>query len=174
MSILTLLDFVNPTTGCAWLDRSDIDAVMGPQKVDQLANDDGTGRVDSNLLNTIMAKAEQKTCSILLRAFTAQEIVAIMQQDQYSRSCSADIAAEFLTRRKADFSSDDGKGRYYTGYKEALEHFEKMSHGRTETAAEVVNAQQGGNARPPIQYPEQPYIFAPDTRFRGPGGRGGF
>jgi len=173
MTTPALLPFVDPVTDVAWLDRTDLDTVMGAKKVDELSNDDGTGRVNLTKLYAIMAKAEQKVVSILLRAYTPDEIVEIMNNDPLCRAYSADIASEYLSR-KPPFMAADGTGAHMAAMKEALEHFEKMSHGRTANPTPAVsNAQEGGRQRPPVVYPEQPFIFAPDTRARFPG-RGGF
>jgi hypothetical protein len=172
--ILTLLDFVDQTTGVAWLTRADMDNAIGASRVDDLCSDDGSGVANSTTLYAQMAKAEQKVVSLLLRAFTTAEIVQIMKSDQFARSSSADIAAEYMSRRKGDFTSEDGKGRYYTQFKEACEYFKNMSHGRDNTATPVSNAQQGGNVKPPLPDAQsQPFIFAPNNNLRFPG-RGGF
>lgn len=172
MAILTLLDFVDPVTGVAWMNRSDVDAAIGAANVNRLCSDDGSGRVNTTTLNTMLAKAEQKVCSLLLRAYTTEEIVEIMNSDQFARSSCADIASEYMSRRKGDFASEDGTGRYYGPFKEAVKYFENMSHGRDNTATPVTNAQQGGQVSPPTNG-GQPFVFAPDTRARFPG-RGGF
>lgn len=172
--ILTLLDFVDQTTGLAWLTRADVDAQIGAQNVDRLCSDDGSPTANATNLNVTMAKAEQKVVSLLLRAFTTAEIVQIMKSDQFARSSSADIAAEYMSRRKGNFTSEDGKGRYYQAFKEAVEYFNNMSHGRDNTATPVTNAQQGGHIAPPLPDPQsQPFIFAPNNNLRFPG-RGGF
>lgn len=177
MTLLLLADFVDPVTGLAWMERSDLDIAIGPANVDRIfADDSGSGRANPEVINTVLAMAEQKVVSLLLRAFTIEEIIEIMENDQMSRSSCAYIAAEYGSRRKGDFASDDGKGRYYQSFKEAVEHFEKMSHGATQTVTKgVVNVQVGGTIKPPI-VPDgsQPFIFAPRNNFRGPGGRGGF
>lgn len=177
MTLLLLSEFVDPATGLAWMERSDLDVAIGPANVDRIfADDTGSGRANPEVLNTVLAMAERKVVSLLLRAFTVEEIIAIMNDDQMCRSSCAYIAAEYGSRRKGDFSSEDGKGRYYQSFKEAVEHFEKMSHGATQTPTKgVTNAQEGGTIKPPI-VPDgaQPFIFAPRNNFRGPGGRGGF
>lgn len=156
------------------MNRSDLDNAIGSAKVTQLSDDNADGVADSDVVNTMIAKAEQRVVSILLRAYSLDEIVVIMTKDQFARSNTADIACEYLSRRKGDFASEDGKGRYYQAFKEASDHFEKLSHGRVKTSATPTkNKQEGGRIRPPNDQDGDgpPFIFAP-TESRRP--RGGF
>lgn len=163
--------------GLLWMDRTDVDAQIGARKVNELCSDDDSRiGADETILNTMMAKAEKKVCSILLRSFrTVAEIVKLMEQDQFARSSAADIASEYMSRRKGDFASDEGKGRYFQPFKEACDYFKSMSHGGTETVAQgVSNVQSGATQRPRVQPEAAVFIFAPEKNFRGPPGRGGF
>lgn len=163
------------SNGLMWLDRTDVDEEVGAARVDAMCNDSGGVTADESILNGRLAAAETMACSILLRAYSLDEIIVLMNQDKRARSASAVIAAELMSRRKGDFASDDGKGRYYQGYKEALEYLTKVSHGGTETVAKgVTNVQEGGTIAPRALPPEPAFIFAPEKTFRGPGGRGGF
>lgn len=162
--------------GLLWMNRGDVDAQIGARRVSDYCNDD-TGELGANddIVNTMLAKTEQKICSILLNSFTLDEIVTIMNTDQYCRSLSGDVAAELMSRRKGDFASEDGKGRHFQAYKEAIDHFKSMSHGRANTTTPGVNNVQQGGTQLPTKVPSDSptFTFAPEVGFRG-GGRGGF
>lgn len=164
------------SNGLLWMNRADVDAQIGARRVNEYCTDDvGELGADPNILNAMMAKAEQKICSILMNSFDIDEIVTIMNTDALCRAYSGDVAAELMSRRKGDFSSDDGKGRHFQAYKEALDHFKNMSHGRANTTTPGVNnIQQGGTQLPQKVPTDAPtFTFAPEKGFRG-GGRGGF
>lgn len=160
--------------GPEFLVRGDLDAMVTSRRVDQLFDDDGDGVADPANLSIFLARAEQKAFSILLRAYNHDEVIVLMQQDQFTRSCVAGIACEYASRRKPEWVDSDGKGRFFQEFKESIEHLEKLSKGREKTTATpTTNSQAGGRVRPAKLSPQTPtFTFAPTDNIRTP--RGGF
>lgn len=161
-----------------WLQRTDVDVVMGPARFDSYFDDVGAGVADLAIFEVIAKRAEDKCLSILLRGYkTVAEVVTLMQNDAHLRGCSAMICAEYASRRKGDFVSEDGKGRYYQDYKEAIDALEKLSKAQERTRVDespggVNNVNQGGNVFPTKASRETPtFTFAPEKGIRQNRGR---
>jgi hypothetical protein len=165
MTILAFPEIADPVTGLVFMTRDDLVAQSNARIVDQMATDGASP--SATKLNTVMAKAEQKAIGILLRAYSLAEVKTIFAQDQFARSSCADMALEYLSRTKPEFTSEDGKGRYYTAFKEAVEYFNTLSHGRVKTSASPTNnRQEGGMVGPsnPLDrspgYERRQFIFS--------------
>lgn len=147
MTVLSYAELLDPSTGTAWTTRQDLVNASTSATIDQFITDDG-GTPNGAYLIASVKKAEQKAISLLLRAFSLDEINTLMKVDDFARLSVVDMTLEYLSRRKTSFTSEDGKGRYFQQFTEAVKYFESLSHGRTKTSANVSNVQEGGMVGP--------------------------
>ena len=161
-----------------FLARADLDARITAAKVDQLFDRDGDGIAETSVINEVLAEAEGEALALLLRAFTIQQVTAMVGTpgvpgpDVSLRAKMAWIACELGCETKPEFCGADGKGRYWARYTVSKEDIDKMSKGGLRTPSGEKNAQTGGLIRPRLQTGEKPFVFAPSGSSRSP--RGGF
>ncbi|HEX4334703.1 MAG TPA: hypothetical protein VH062_02250 [Polyangiaceae bacterium] len=161
-----------------FLSRADLDSRITAARVDQIFDRDGDGRAEQSVIDEILAEAEGEALALLLRAFTLDQVTAMVGTpgahgpDVSLRAKMAWIACELASETKGEFIAEDGKGRYWARYTAAKTDIDKMSKGGLATPSGQQNKQTGGLIRPSLRSGEKPFVFAPSGRSRSP--RGGF
>lgn len=164
--------------GVQYLGISDLENIVGSQRVRQYFDDDMDESIldETSSTTAILAAAEAEAASRLLRAYTNDQIVDMATHDRTMRSHVAWIALEFAYERRPEFVTDQGHGAYWAQYERAIEFFEAMAKGNLRSTAEEVigqNAQIGGTVQPPrTSASDARFTFAPDVA--APKGKGGF
>lgn len=158
-----------------YLTSADLDARIGAARVDQLFDDDGDGLRDALTVNTILVEAEDLAAASMLKAYPAESVTLLGQNDETFRGQVAWIACELASERRGEFVAEDGKGRYWAQYLRAKEYFGQLAKGQLKPAGEAqagTNRQAGGAVTPTLVANSPRFIFAPDRY--APNGRGGF
>jgi hypothetical protein len=163
----------------AYLAQSDLEALIGAQKVLQYFDDDGTGSIDGSetgYLNTILEAAESIVESRLRRAYSdSDSITDLAENDKGFKIHAAWIAIEMASERRPEFSNNEGWGAFKAQYERAIEYFDMLSKGNIRSKGETVageGANTGGNLQPALQTDQARFTFAPDNDY--PTGHGGF
>lgn len=156
-----------------WLQWEDLESTTTRDTIDQLFDDSNTGFRDMVLVESVINEAEALAESHLLRNWKPADILTLAKNDPAVRKQGAWIALEMASERKKQFTSDDGKGRFWVQYERAVEFFERLGksqlHSRGEQHAGG-GAQSGGARVPKLDRDQEPFIFAPGRNGREPGG----
>ena len=143
-----------------------------------LFDDDNDGAItgtDLTNANDVMAQAENEAYSRLLRAYTKDQILLLIDNDPAMKGHIAWIALEFASERRTEFLAADGTGAYWQQYERAVKYCDMISKGQQRSAGESVagtTEQIGGTLQPSVDSDESRFVFAPDTD--NPTGHGGF
>lgn len=161
---------VEPLPACRFLTQADLEnAIGGGANLDRLFDDNGDGKRDPIPLARIMRAAEDHALSFLLRNWTEDEVTFIGVHDFTFRQHVAFVALELKAETKQGFSSADGKGRFWTQYERAEEHFERLAKNKAHTTAKSkgagAGANSGGEVNPVLDPATAPrFTFVPDRR----------
>jgi len=154
----------------------ELDMCIGPQKVDELFDDDADGKRDSVLVMQCLRRAEDYALSKLLKGWSEDGAVLVMNNDSVLRMHIAWAALEFASERRPAFLAADGKGQFWAQFERAEKYFDEMSKAQRASAGEAIgggNAQSGGGTALPARTATRGrFVFAPDKN--SPFGHGGF
>lgn len=149
-----------------YITRDDLVQRFTARRVDQLFDDDGSGRADGDPLVTIIAEASARAHAILAPVYTGAEISAL-SGDPAFRGAVAEIAMALAGRRRAEFQNDQGDAPYTTLLESAGETLRAVANATLKLEGGGGNARVGGgtNRRP------RSFVFATSRDDpRGPGG----
>ncbi len=151
-----------------YITRDDLVQRFTARRVDQLFDDDGSGRADGDPLVTIIAEASARAHAILAPVYTGAEIAAL-SNDPAFRGAVSEIAMALAGRRRAEFQNDQGEAPYTTLLESARETLQAVAQATLRLGADSAsgNARVGGgtNRRRPS------FVFAASRDDpRGPGG----
>jgi hypothetical protein len=159
-----------------YLQLDDLRSRGGTETVERLFSQAGSGGAPDPLkVNTILVEAEHLVASELLRAWSADDVTAMMKTDEALRGQAAWVALELASESKHEFIAEDGWGRYKVQYERAMTHFKKLADGRIRTRSNKVDqggANAGGRIQPRMPANERNFVFAPSNN--SPKGQGGF
>lgn len=161
-----------------YLQKTDLENIVGPQRVLQLFDDDGDGTLGAGeltILNGILEQAENEADSRMMRAYTTSGITSLANSDLAFKRHVSWIAIEFAAERRGGFIGEGGAGPYDAQYKRAIQYFDALSKGRQRSKGEDaagVGANVGGSVKPTLPTGTSRFVFAPDDE--NPTGHGGF
>lgn len=160
----TLLD------GCDYLYLEDLQDLIGNDMLVRFFVDDGSGDLASpsdgwSRMGRVGKRAEADAAARLLRGWTSDQIVLLMQNDDALRTHVAWMALHYGSERKEAFQQDDGSGAYPSQYKRAIERLKLLSEARQQSPGEAVaglNDHIGAGAvQPTVQSGGSRFAFAP-------------
>jgi hypothetical protein len=162
-----------------YLAKSDLEALVGTERVLNYFDDDNSGAFDATeliYLDKILDAAEGVVASRLLRAYSdVDSITDLADNDEGFKVHAAWIALEMASERRTEFSSNEGWGDFKLQYERALEYFDKLSKGNIRSQGESVageGANTGGTLQPTLESDQARFTIAPDNDY--PTGHGGF
>lgn len=162
-----------------YLALSDLNELVGAQKVLQYFDDDLSGSIDgdeSTAVTKILDAAESLVASKMLRSYSDAATIAILAgADSGFKTQAAWIALELASERRPEFCDEEGWGAYKIQYERALQFFDDLSKGKQRSVGEATagtGANTGGNLKPTLESGTPRFTFAPDDDY--PTGHGGF
>lgn len=160
----------------AFIRIAHLQALVGPATVSEFFDDDDDGLSEGTHTNEILLAAEAEAASIMLNAYTQDQLDILGNTDAAFRSHVGWVALEFASERRSEFTAADGKGRYAWQYERSITFFRNVSKGKQKLKGEKQagsNAQEGGVRNPVLSSADLPkFVFAPDKQ--NPTGQGGF
>lgn len=157
------------------LSEDDLDQIIGPAKVTEYSNDDGSSVRNDQVIEGVLAQAEDLAMSYLLKGWPRDAAQKLIDNDAGLRVQIAWVAAELLTERRSEFLNDEGHGRYWAQYERALEYFDRLAKAKGHTVGAAVageSALRGGTVTPKAPQSTAAFVFAANKS--NPGGGGGF
>lgn len=157
------------------LAEEDLEQIIGSAKVDEYSSDDGSSTRNAEVIEGVLAQAEDLAMSYLLKGWTRDQVRVLIEEDSGLRVQIAWVAAELLTERRSEFLNDEGHGRYWAQYERALEYFDRLAKtkGHTVGAAKAGDsALRGGTVTPKAPPTTAAFVFGASKS--NPGGSGGF
>ncbi len=151
-----------------YITRDDLVQRFTARRVDQLFDDDGSGRADGDPLVTIIAEASARAHSILAPVYTGPEITAL-SGDPAFRGAVCEIAMALAGRRRAEFQNDQGEAPYAKLLDSAAQTLQAVAKASLRLAEDrgSANARVGGGTHSP----RRRFVFATSREDpRGPGG----
>lgn len=161
-----------------YLAQSDLEAVVGAQRILQLFDDDNSGVLSAaELVNVVLVleQAEAQVDSVMMLAYSNDLITDLANADAVFKYHASWIALEFSAERRGEFGGEKGEGPYSTQFTRAMQFFKQLSKGRKRSKGESaagVGANVGGNLNPTLPADANRFTFAPDDD--NPTGHGGF
>ena len=162
----------------AYLTLQDLYNLVGSNRVLQFFDDDLDESIADQSTETgaILEMAEAHVASFMLRAYNADDITTVANNDPAFKSHAAWIALQFASERRPEFGGVDGQGAFQNQFERAETFFDRLSKGGKRTLGEANagdGANTGGTVQPPLTNSTDPrFVFAPDNN--APTGHGGY
>ena len=156
--------------------REALERRISAQRLVQMFDDDGDGAIangDLDTLEEIMGAASDVVTGLLLhKGFTAAQL-EIIKSDRQVVHAWAGIAAQLAGERKTEWLDDNGQGPYDALGKRGRDELKALATGAIRSVQEATAganpAVSGANS---VRVNEEPFIFNPNPRDYGSGGRG--
>jgi phage gp36-like protein len=161
-----------------YLQKSDLDALVGSARVNQYFDDDNSGNLSEDELvelDSVMSAAESEVDSYLMRSFAPDAIDDLAENDPALKRHASWIALHFASERRTEFAGENGVGAYKDQYDRAITFCKNLSKGNSRSTGESVAGKSGrigGVVQPRLQSGQSRFIFAKDKAH--PTGHGGF
>lgn len=157
------------------LGEQDLEQIIGAAKVDEYGSNKGHGKRDDQVIENVLAQAEDLSMSYLLKGWTREQARLMIEEDQGLRVQIAWVAAELLTERRSEFLNAEGHGRYWAQYERAIDYFDRLAKTKARSVGESKagqNSLRGGTVTPKAPPNTAAFVFASSKG--NPGGSGGF
>jgi hypothetical protein len=153
----------------AYVDQRDLESAAGVAEVARLFDDNGDGVVDPDLVAGPSEGASALLDTYLLEGWT-QEAIRDLVADPLLRRHVAWVAIHFRAQSKPEWRDQNGIAPYRTEYKDALDHFDRLSKGRARSRKEAT-AGDNQMTRGQVSRGCPPFVIAASRNDpRGPGG----
>lgn len=132
----------------SYVTQSDVEAAIGVTAVRELCDDDGDGVADSSIVATMILRGSAVARGLLMPGFQGDTAIANIATDDEVKDAIACVVARCMGRRKPEFLSSEGKGRFDTIGNDAEKVLEMMGKAHQRVGAENTygkNATLGGS-----------------------------
>lgn len=158
-----------------FINRADLDSLIGSGRVDQFFDDDvsGSAAEEEKAVHDVMLAAEEEMISHLMRSFSGGQIEELIAHDRALRRHVAWVALEYASQRRPDFCAGDGSGAFSKQHDRAISFFRALGKGNLRSSGESAagkSSRIGGAVQPTVTAGEPRFVFAPDRRNPGPHG----
>ncbi len=120
----------------SYVTQSDVEAAIGVTAVRDLCDDDGDGVADSAIVATMILRGSAIARGLLLQGFGGDAAIANIATDDEVKDAIACLVAECMGRRRPEFLSSTGVGRYDGIGKTAREVLKLKGKGHERVGAE--------------------------------------
>jgi hypothetical protein len=153
----------------AYIDQSDLEAVLGPAEVVRLFDEDGDGSADPPLVSAVCESASALIDSFELQGWSAEAIARLVGDPLIRRHLSW-VALHHRAQGKTAWRDSNGVAMFRQEYVDACTYFDKLAKGQARSRKES-EAGENPVARGRVQTAHPQFVFAPSRHNpRGPGG----